>query len=91
MDHREYARCHNVGLLRKLREELGITQLELANKIGIPQSGIARIENGRQSPTLRFLDRIATAIGRYGVFTFEKPADMRFRSDTSTSYFKVTF
>ena len=43
----EYDLGNDVGLLiRETRNELGITQEELAKKTGISQSSISRIENG---------------------------------------------
>lgn len=90
MNHREYARRWSVGIVRNLRKELGITQKELAEKMGIKQSGIARIEAGHQNPTIHWLRKCARATGRFAVFTFEKEPDMRIRTDTPTNYFKIT-
>lgn len=50
--------------LTKLREELGVTQRELAEKVGKPQSTIARIENGSMNPSLNILYEIATKVGK---------------------------
>lgn len=40
----------------------GITQQELARRIGTKQPSIARLENGLSSPSLSFLERIAEAL-----------------------------
>lgn len=37
--------------LTQLRKELGLSQRELAEKVGKPQSTIARIENGSMNPS----------------------------------------
>ena len=41
-----------------------MTQKELAEKTGIRQSNISRIENGSASPTIDTLARIAAALGK---------------------------
>lgn len=40
----------------------GITQKELANKIGTKQPVISRLERGTYNPSLKFLQRIAHAL-----------------------------
>ncbi|MBO0451895.1 MULTISPECIES: helix-turn-helix domain-containing protein [Enterococcus] len=50
--------------LTQLRKELGLTQRELAEKVGKPQSTIARIENGSMNPSLTILHEIATKVGK---------------------------
>jgi DNA-binding XRE family transcriptional regulator len=42
-----------------LREKHGLTQVELAEASGVPQSQISRIERGAISPTASTLSRIA--------------------------------
>jgi predicted transcriptional regulator len=49
--------------LRALREKKGLSQRELAEKVGTTQSAIARLEAGNISPSLPTLDKIATALG----------------------------
>ena len=41
------------------RERMNITQKELAEKIGINQSEISRLENGTRNPTIKLLQRLA--------------------------------
>lgn len=50
--------------LAQLREELGVSQRELAKKVGKPQSTIARIENGEMNPSIKVLFEIATKVGK---------------------------
>jgi ribosome-binding protein aMBF1 (putative translation factor) len=45
-----------------LRERRGFTQAELAERCGIDQADISRIERGSTSPTTRTLLRIAEAL-----------------------------
>lgn len=47
----------------ELRERHGLTQSDLAERCGIDQGDISRIERGATSPTARTLQRIAEAIG----------------------------
>ncbi len=45
------------------RLKKGMTQKELALKIGTKQSAIARLEGGNINPTLDFLEKIAVVLG----------------------------
>lgn len=45
-----------------LREKAGLTQVELAERCGISQADISRIERGATSPTTKTLQRIAEAL-----------------------------
>ncbi len=46
----------------ELRERHGLTQAELAERCGVDQGDISRIERGSTSPTARTLQRIAEAL-----------------------------
>lgn len=46
------------------RTELGLTQVELAQRCGIRQSNISRIENGTVSPSIATLQKIAAGMGK---------------------------
>ena len=47
-----------------------MTQKELAEKTGIRQSNISRIENGSASPTIDTLARIAAGLGKQLIIDF---------------------
>jgi len=47
----------------ELRGKLNLTQVELAEKAGLPQAQISRIERGVVSPTSATLGKIAEALG----------------------------
>ncbi|MFZ2058329.1 MAG: helix-turn-helix transcriptional regulator [Acidimicrobiales bacterium] len=47
----------------ELREKHNLTQVELAEKAGLPQAQISRIERGVVSPTSATLGKIAEALG----------------------------
>jgi XRE family transcriptional regulator, regulator of sulfur utilization len=49
---------HNV---RALRQEAGLSQAELANRVGVSQTWISRLELGQGNPTLSTLNRLAEA------------------------------
>ena len=51
-------------MLKKAREEKGITQKELSEKTGLTQSNISNIEKGVSKPTIDSLKKIADALGR---------------------------
>ena len=46
----------------ELRERQGLTQAELAQRCGMDQGDISRIERGSTSPTARTLQRVAEAL-----------------------------
>ncbi|HMO35275.1 MAG TPA: helix-turn-helix transcriptional regulator [Gemmatales bacterium] len=48
--------------IKEEREHAGLTQLELAERSGLPQSHISRLENGLHSPTNLTLEKIANAL-----------------------------
>ncbi|MBZ4669394.1 MAG: transcriptional regulator, family [Defluviitaleaceae bacterium] len=48
----------------KARNELNLTQKELAEKIGIKQSNISRLESGNYNPSLDFLKKVAQGLGK---------------------------
>ena len=51
------------SLLRQWRQEAGISQRELADRLGGQQPAIARLEAGGVSPNMRTVERIAEALG----------------------------
>ena len=46
----------------KLRKEKGITQQEIADRTGIKRTNVARIESGRNAPTIEVLVKLAAAL-----------------------------
>ena len=50
---------YQIARLRLLR---GMTQAELADRVGTRQPSIASLENGSRLPSLSFLERIAEAL-----------------------------
>ena len=49
--------------VRTLRTSLGLTQEELARRMGTQQPVIARLEAGGSPPSLRTLERLAEVLG----------------------------
>jgi ribosome-binding protein aMBF1 (putative translation factor) len=56
----------------QLRKKEGISQAELAKKIGTKQSNVARIEAGEQNLTTEMLQKIASALNRNLKIEFAK-------------------
>ena len=50
-------------MITEIRLKFGLTQAQLARRIGTKQSSIARVENGNVLPSLKFLQKIAKAVG----------------------------
>ncbi|MFF5210854.1 helix-turn-helix domain-containing protein [Streptosporangium sp. NPDC000396] len=48
--------------VRRRREELGLTQAELAEQAGLQQPAVARFEAGGTMPTIPMLERLAEAL-----------------------------
>lgn len=51
-----------IAALIKRRLEKGLTQLELAKRVGTKQSAIARLESGTYNPSLNFLKKVTDAL-----------------------------
>lgn len=51
-------------LLREAREGAGLTQRELAERLGCSQQAVARAERWESNPTMALVDRWAAATGR---------------------------
>jgi ribosome-binding protein aMBF1 (putative translation factor) len=70
-DREEYDRAYAAAtlagelaeLVYQLRTRAGLTQTELARRMGTTQSSIARVEGGGTLPTLDMLARLARATG----------------------------
>ena len=56
------------------RGELGLTQKELAERIGTSHSAISRLESGQHRASITTLERVGEALGLRLVVSFE-PAD----------------
>jgi ribosome-binding protein aMBF1 (putative translation factor) len=54
-----------------LRTRAGLTQEELARKMGTTQPVVARLESGRSRPSMRTLERLAEATGSRLRISFE--------------------
>lgn len=50
-------------LLRYARKRAGLTQRALAEKAGVPQSYVARVESSKADPTVSSLSRLLRACG----------------------------
>ena len=48
--------------LRRLRKEAGLTQTEMARRLGISQPTLNRLETARQNTTLRTLTQLCSAL-----------------------------
>jgi transcriptional regulator with XRE-family HTH domain len=57
------ARVSKMALLARVKA--GLTQKELAEKVGTKQPSIARLESGATPPSISFLNNIAIALGTY--------------------------
>jgi transcriptional regulator with XRE-family HTH domain len=60
----EQARLDLAAKLKALRLSKKLTQAEAAARAGLKQPFLARLESGRQYPTVQTLQRIAQALGR---------------------------
>lgn len=58
-------------LVISARSAANLTQKQLAQRSGVSQSNISKIENGNYQPSLSTLKRIAGALGKRLVVSFE--------------------
>jgi ribosome-binding protein aMBF1 (putative translation factor) len=71
MENKSYKKAYDelefeFSLIRAIidaRLKKGITQKEIAEKMGTKQSSIARFESGKYNPTLAFVQKLASAVG----------------------------
>lgn len=54
-------KIHEALIVARMKNKM--TQRELAKKLDIPQSALARFESGRGNPTLSFLQKITEGLG----------------------------
>ncbi len=52
-----------IEMIIERRLKRGLTQAQLAQKIGTKQTAIARLESGAYNPTIKFLNKVAKALG----------------------------
>ncbi|MFQ7139956.1 helix-turn-helix domain-containing protein [Evtepia sp.] len=55
----------------KSRKAAGMTQKELAERMGTAQANISRFESGNYNPTLAFLQKMARSLGKTLKITME--------------------
>lgn len=59
--------------IRERRLELGLTQTDVAQRAGLRQPDVSRLESGGGTPTIGMLERLAYALELRFVARFEKP------------------
>lgn len=65
------------------RRSQNLTQQELAERTGIAQTEISRIESGARNPSIKVLQRLADGMGMYLQIAFV-PKDERAVGDSAT-------
>ena len=68
----EFDKLQLARQMKELRERAGLSQAQLAARVGTQAPGIARIESGRFAPRLDVLHRIAAALGRRVRIQFDR-------------------
>jgi len=64
-EHPDHITRQHIGqMVQRLRKEAGLTQTQLAEKCGMAQPNIARIEAGTYATSIDVLSRIAEALGK---------------------------
>ncbi|WP_025858001.1 helix-turn-helix transcriptional regulator [Pseudomonas sp. CHM02] len=63
------------NLMRQLRSELGWSQADLAERLGVSRQTVNAIETGRYDPSLPLAFKIAKVFERPIEVIFEAPAD----------------
>ena len=76
---KEYdAMADEFGMARELiaaRARMGLTQADVAQRMGTTQSVIARLEGGKTIPSMRTVQRYAQAVGARAVVRIEPQAE----------------
>ena len=71
---------YNADILREARKEAGLTQSELARRIGADKAYVSKVEHGRTVPTVSSFYKIVAALGMQVVLTKLPPIISRLRS-----------
>lgn len=58
--------------IRELREQLGISQKELAERCGITQGTLCDIEMGRNNPSIKVAIKLSRELGVNDINLFDK-------------------
>lgn len=61
-------------LIRRARREAGLTQKQLAGRLGVSQAALAQLERRGANPTVATLDRVVRATGRRVELRLARPA-----------------
>jgi ribosome-binding protein aMBF1 (putative translation factor) len=70
----EYAIAHE---LIAARTRAGLSQSDVAQRMGTTQSVIARLESGKRPPSMRTVERFAQAVGGHVVLRIEGGIEAR--------------
>ena len=49
--------------IKRIRNKKNITQVEIANKLGVNRSFVSNLENAKTNPTLSTITNVAQALG----------------------------
>ncbi|MBU1152291.1 helix-turn-helix domain-containing protein [Patescibacteria group bacterium] len=58
------------------RIEKGLSQSELAKKVGTKQSAISRLESGQYNPSIKLLDKVAKALRLRLIVSFSRMEEL---------------
>ncbi len=76
--------------LKRLRRQRGLSQEELAERAGINRSYLSLLENGRSSPTMEVVEKLAQGLG-VSIWTLLSAAQERhyeYDSETETEMYE---
>lgn len=80
-----YLEFEIMGALIRARTQSGLTQADIAKRMGTTQSAVARLEGGRSNPSVRTLDRFAKATGTRVRIWFEPISEAQAAHDDDDS------
>ena len=70
----EYQEIFGLGeVVAKRREELSLSQIALAEKAGLTQADVSRLEQGKGNPTYATIKKIMTALQLKLIYEREEP------------------
>jgi ribosome-binding protein aMBF1 (putative translation factor) len=83
---RELAPAENLArLIIHKRTELGLSQADLADRMGTTPSVISRLENGQHSITMKTLQRVAAALERHLVVGFAEDEELEVATSSAST------
>ena len=73
--------------IKQLRKSKGLTQEQLAEKLGIDNKHLSKIEKGDHMPTYKVILKLAETL-QFNIYDFNKNSDLQIEDEPDKTYLK---